>query len=73
MPEATNRVIVESITLFNGRDNYAEMHLTSGDAVECHFENGESAVMAVYTLDELRQMQAAIGHLLWHADNVDVD
>lgn len=67
--------IVKSIGVIEGEGdqlvNHFEATLYDNAEVVLHMEDGENGVDGTYSLDEIREIMAALGHLLWVAENGD--
>lgn len=63
---------IESLGVIGESDRLLEATLNgNGDEVSMHVEDGECGIDVTYSLDEIRAIVAALGHLLWVADNLD--
>lgn len=62
--------IIESLTVIAHPDRLMEATLWGGDTVTIHLEDSDGGGADVrYDLDEARRIHAALGHLLWLAEN----
>ncbi len=50
---------------------YTELYLYEDGSLGGHVEDATDTAEPRWTLDEARQLQAALGHLIWLAENPD--
>lgn len=59
----------ETLTLFTGTNCYTEVYVTDQGLIQLHVEDAKRAADPIYTLEQAKQLMAALGRQIWAIEN----